>query len=1036
MQPPVPMNEAAWRERERRQRTVRVLMMFLMMLLLMDDDAEYAERQSRLRKSDLSKLHQQQHGYRLEETVFAARQHQQETLHEIAQYHTRYQALVELNGGVDFDSDITEWCLQQAEIVKDEFEQDQPPVVVSNSKTAEFADETSTIKVWHYPWNTTGFYRGDWSRVVEIDELVEASARRQSAVVVVNNNNSRTTTTTQQQQQVVRLNAVQLEPYMLKELRDRDQVAAVVPLPPGYQLLEPWRNETTTDTSKVLLNKEIQQVTSATTEPPPAVTLTRDDGRAAFQLFSKSIAGVKELSVVTGFVKLYDSTAAGYSTRKDVLLRVRGVLLHSIGRVSLVSNVAVNEMALVLDPVVPKAKQKSRRNKKKTKRVTTANNDDRRRRRLQRAVAAAESLSAVDMDQVRNDALALYGDEHDDQKGFALVSENYEEDPSSDLGAEEEDKVSIPDDDDSKPHQESEDTRSERLGTKDLASQQQKTSAVLRDGSMESDETTDVWSNIVIPYPFVRDDKDGTIRNARTPASRTMPQREQALEANAAGCVFEINMDVNEVEWTVGAWRKLVAGRVEEVKKLDPALQPEPTDESEQGDSKNRRARAYSAGTGRRQRRAKPAQDQALVMNMVGTIHSPNCNFTAYLNTTALRTDWDATTSKAINYSFYMMIVCLTQILILLRQLLHSQSQSTATRVSLMCIGWQTVIDALLCLAHIYLSLAVQPLFTAFASVAFFKLLIFCVIEMKYMAIIIQARNSSNGGQPTDVLRRQVAMLHLRFYGALLATFLLMFYAPGKYRVYYMLALYSFWVPQIILNIVSEAKTPLHKHYIYGMSLTRMVAPLYIFGLRNNFLKEVYPESATDPFMCQMVVLWIGCQTAILIAQGKYGARFMIPARFLPPKFDYSRPIPPSMLPPGALLDLPAPELMEDRDDTLRVGGSPKREDDDDGQLQPCEHRPLRHQTAETTRNRHKGSRLNHQGSSMTTEDLTLRPPPAVPAPSPVLECSICYDAIDIRDRQKYMLAPCNHLFHRECLAQWMDVKMECPICRTELPAL
>jgi hypothetical protein len=84
------------------------------------------------------------------------------------------------------------------------------------------------------------------------------------------------------------------------------------------------------------------------------------------------------------------------------------------------------------------------------------------------------------------------------------------------------------------------------------------------------------------------------------------------------------------------------------------------------------------------------------------------------------------------NYSFYMMLVCLTQILILLHQLLDIQSQLTATRVSILCIGWQTVIDAMLYCAYICRSLEVLPLLTAFASVAFF---ISFVIEVTYMAI-------------------------------------------------------------------------------------------------------------------------------------------------------------------------------------------------------------------------------------------------------------------------------------------------------------
>ena len=258
-------------------------------------------------------------------------------------------------------------------------------------------------------------------------------------------------------------------------------------------------------------------------------------------------------------------------------------------------------------------------------------------------------------------------------------------------------------------------------------------------------------------------------------------------------------------------------------------------------------------------------------------------------NTTAIRTDWETTTGKAVNYSFYMMTICLTQIVLLLRQFLHTQVHSAATRVSQLCIGWQTVINALLYLVHIYLSLAMQPPFTAFASVAFFKLLIFCVIEVKYMAIIIQARNASNGGNSIELLRRQVAMLHLRFYVALMGS-------------------------QIVHNVATEAKKPLHLYYVYGMSITRLVAPLYMFAVQGHFLKEVYPESPTNVFMCQLLVLWVGFQAGILGGQSRYGARFFIPAQFLPPKYDYNRPIPASLLPSDDEIANSSEQLQKERE--------------------------------------------------------------------------------------------------------------------------
>lgn len=229
------------------------------------------------------------------------------------------------------------------------------------------------------------------------------------------------------------------------------------------------------------------------------------------------------------------------------------------------------------------------------------------------------------------------------------------------------------------------------------------------------------------------------------------------------------------------------------------------------------------------------------------------------------------------------------------------------------------------------------------------------------------------------------------------------------------------------------------------MSTTRLFAPIYILSFRNNFLREVYPEAPYDIFSCQIMVLWVGFQTAILLGQRKYGARFMIPTRCLPPKFDYSRPIPASMLPPGAL-DAPISltEAMEDRDSDPLFSSTEQRPSE---RMNECESsQRVRHTTATTTRNRIRGSRgTSRTENVMVTEQLSpgMNGPRGGSSTTIVstpfthsLECSICYDGIDIRKRSDYMLAPCNHLFHRECLVQWMDVKMECPICRTALPTL
>lgn len=41
-----------------------------------------------------------------------------------------------------------------------------------------------------------------------------------------------------------------------------------------------------------------------------------------------------------------------------------------------------------------------------------------------------------------------------------------------------------------------------------------------------------------------------------------------------------------------------------------------------------------------------------------------------------------------------------------------------------------------------------------------------------------------------------------------------------------------------------------------------------------------------------------------------------------------------------------------------------------------------------------------------------------------------------IKRKGKFMLTPCKHVFHSECLENWILHKSECPTCRTVIPSL
>jgi hypothetical protein len=46
------------------------------------------------------------------------------------------------------------------------------------------------------------------------------------------------------------------------------------------------------------------------------------------------------------------------------------------------------------------------------------------------------------------------------------------------------------------------------------------------------------------------------------------------------------------------------------------------------------------------------------------------------------------------------------------------------------------------------------------------------------------------------------------------------------------------------------------------------------------------------------------------------------------------------------------------------------------------------------------------------------------------LECSICLNSNDINE---YSKTTCNHIFHTKCIETWLEIKSDCPCCRSKI---
>ncbi|KAM9963000.1 hypothetical protein ACTFIW_006221 [Dictyostelium discoideum] len=240
--------------------------------------------------------------------------------------------------------------------------------------------------------------------------------------------------------------------------------------------------------------------------------------------------------------------------------------------------------------------------------------------------------------------------------------------------------------------------------------------------------------------------------------------------------------------------------------------------------------------------------------------------------------------SKMMNYVVMISLCSFIQIFVLIRQMDYTGTQTSAARVSIYTIGIQTIMDAYLCLIHLSAGVIMDYLFNAFATASFFQFVTFALFEMRYLLIILKARSPSAFADGWESLRRQISIFYLRFYSCLFGGFVLLYYFSNFFH-FFLFLLFSYWVPQIYTNAKTSVRKPFLWKYVIGISITRLTIPLYFYACPKNIFVQ------PNPFFANILIFWNITQILILYLQSKLGPQFFIPARFLPTKYNFYRPI-------------------------------------------------------------------------------------------------------------------------------------------------
>ncbi|KAI7889472.1 uncharacterized protein EV154DRAFT_514338 [Mucor mucedo] len=391
---------------------------------------------------------------------------------------------------------------------------------------------------------------------------------------------------------------------------------------------------------------------------------------------------------------------------------------------------------------------------------------------------------------------------------------------------------------------------------------------------------------------------------------------------------------------------------------------------------------------------------------MSSEMFSPNCNLLLSSHKQA-GIKIESYYNKAITYAGIASVIAVIQIFSLIHQMEYTPTPSSVSNVSYWTISMQAVMDGYLCLLFLTTGVVIENVFIPFATAAFFTFVLVSIFGMRYLLVVwrIQRPESvrpstppspvpdSNRTPDTENLlpvanvrrpntneesnpQRDITYLYYRLYAVLLLGLFLFYQSVTR----------SALVQNIIVGSLGFLFYSFWVPQIVRNVFRGCRHPLshrYIAVMSITRLSvPLYFYGCPNNLVGHETTLWvwalvayIGLQVVILLLQDAFGPRFFVPSKYLPQTYNYH------------------PIISTDDEEAIQEG-------DENGDAKSL-----------------------HQSR----------------------DCAICMLPIDIShgkhtglnvlSRTTYMITPCHHMFHTECLERWMRIKLECPVCRAYLPA-
>ncbi len=351
------------------------------------------------------------------------------------------------------------------------------------------------------------------------------------------------------------------------------------------------------------------------------------------------------------------------------------------------------------------------------------------------------------------------------------------------------------------------------------------------------------------------------------------------------------------------------------------------------------------------------------------------------------------TEEKIRNYSFILTLIGCYEIYgIFILIIAVSDNNQIGLNLDLTTIIISIFYKSFICSIHFYLSISTSSddLSYSYGIPAIIYFFAFSGFELRLLLFSWRSRNMDLLFSNPTLFRRKMFYFYLFFYillfGCLLNIRSILTNFLGN------LILFSCsWIFQIIYSIKTGTRPPMSRSYIFFSSIGRLFPAIYLKAYPYNAF-ELKPSYLKTFTICLIVLI----ETFIVLLQKTFGPKVIIPKKWKKLPYNYYRDHVDvnSHISQNPNCVICLEDLSKDIDENLNEVEMKKKSKIE------------------------KMKRIFFIGFCIRKiEEWSL-------------------NMVGKIEKKKYMITPCDHIFHTVCLEKWLQLKNECPYCKQKIPPL